>query len=1377
MAFCKNCGAQVNDSAKFCRACGTARTPGLSAVATKSTPHPASIAPLQWTALLRVILKETGRRFLKGLPFTLAIMAAIGAGMYFYNLYVIGWLNDGWRFSGAMNWLGFHSGTTNGAGGINPLGFLFGGTGAALTLGALWFIVPTLLIQFLRKGPAGTIEDWLKAPVAVQRYFAQSGRAATAELCVGAGTGLVIGACAFGYSSLALAAGLGLFLGTQGSRVVSLLVSAMWSATYAKLSGPANATKPGQASGFIVMLGGIGGLLVRQLFPTGVALVAGLALLCLALYSTRGGLSRAMPLLTFIILVCALVFAPSLFADDGGFVEWARETGNPQTFDGFLQWLRQTGQAGNVRDLALLHALYTAAVGGGVGGWWRALGQLPPELANQFQPPTVAQQEKQSQPRTTAKPEPKPDPKPDPKEPKPPKRPKTDPSLVDPYTGEPLVVNDGSQAGGKPGQVKFGDRWMDREEASELIADNQRAIANRDQQRQQFLDESRRSSDALMEKLARPEPEPASTEPDVAQKLNRMRDLGDKTLANVTDPAERDFMRNFLDRHSNDPEAMRRAIHAIQTHNSANTDDYLAQAEWWNGATETAADTRDWANTVNRGLARFVPGGGLVVQAQGLVTGAVDAYEQGGLTGAGGKTLATLADNALSRGLGIPTGGIISTIYNNGGDMGKSAKEWSDQYNPADYLRRLNEVRTKWPDNPMDGIRSVLDTGLDAADARDDFRDGRDAYHNRGTASSDQSPSSPPPQKPDPSTSADTPPAGMKTTRPTHTSDGDPAALPPTTPDAGSATQPPTRSEDTPATTPEATPPKDEVTRPPDDTPQPGDKKTARPGDEATPPGDKDSAQPKDESTPQKDDATKPPLDDERQANIERERERQRLQEEGQRAKQEGETPPQKHEQPQQQPQADAGGDGDDRINRLKQQRDDAAERLGEDHPIVKGIDERIRDANPPPKVDILDPDDPKHRPVFGDDKKVPDQGANISAEEARRREFIVRGDGTVERGANNPVDHVRPRESVIQVDPVTGTRTVIHGPDVPQNQKQGIAERLNRQLDEKIKIAIDEDHARQQRIKDQSEKLVKNADDAPPRTTTPPKDDATTARPDTPPVRDDTTPPKDESTKSRTDPPPVRDDTPSPDKDAPPPKDEAVKPPVDEHEARLESRREKQRLQMEEQKRKQQEQQGNQAIPQVQQQPQAKHGGDGGGDGDSAIRTETDTTADPTPATPPSKEVLKQLRNDFETRVRGDYWKEYARQIRSGEVGNPFGDTAIPANPKGNVGGSAPADNLRRMERGDPPIGSDGLPVQLHHKVPLKAGGTNDHDNLLPFTQTTHSRASRILHKEPHPGNQWQGEPGAGDIKPYGASRRTPKTPAETQPEAPPPDTPARNS
>jgi len=854
--------------------------------------------------LLQVILQETGRRFLKGLPFTLALMASIGAGMYFYNLYAIGWLNNGWRFDKPMRWLGFYSGTTNATGGINPFGFLFGGTGAAFTVGALWFIVPTLLMQFLRKGPAGTLEDWGKAPLTVQRYFAQSGPAARAELCVGAGTGLVIGACAFGYSSLALAAGLGVFLGTQGSRVVSLLVSSMWSATQAKLRGPPGGTRPSEASGFIAMVGGIGGLLIRQIFPTWFAFLAGAVLLGVALSSTQGGVARARPLLIFMIATAALVFSPSLFGDDGGFVEWAVETGKPQTFAGFLEWLRQTGQAANVRDLALLHALYQAAVGGAIGGWWRALAQLPPELANQFQPPTRAQEQKQSPP-LTAKQEPRTDSKPEPRAPERPKQPRTDPSLVDPSTGEPLVVNDGGQAGGKPGQVKFGDRWMDRDEASELIADNLRAIKNREEQQRQFLDESRRSSDAWMEKHARPEPDPAPTEPDVAQTLNRLRDLGDKTLADVTDPAQRDFMRNFLDRHSDDPDAMRRAILAVQTHNSANADDQLVQAAWWNGATETAADARDWAMTINRGFARLVPGGGSVVRVQALLTGAVEGYEQGGLTGAAGKTLATLADNALSHELGVPTGGIISTIYNNGGDLGKSAQAWSNQYNPADYLHRLNEVRTNWPDNPMDGIRSVLDTGLDAADARDDLRQLRDAYIERTSASSDESALSSPPKKRSPETPRETPSAETNSAPPASSSHED-ATPPPATSESDRAGSPPERIPETRAAKTDATHSDSEGTRSSDRGPTLEDEATKTTSD--PPPIRDEAASPEKDTPAPKEEPAKPPVD-EREAGLERKREEQRLQMEDQKRRQEEQQGIQTEAQDQQQAQAKHGND------------------------------------------------------------------------------------------------------------------------------------------------------------------------------------------------------------------------------------------------------------------------------------------------------------------------------------------------------------------------------------------------------------------------------------------------------------------------------------
>lgn len=47
--------------------------------------------------------------------------------------------------------------------------------------------------------------------------------------------------------------------------------------------------------------------------------------------------------------------------------------------------------------------------------------------------------------------------------------------------------------------------------------------------------------------------------------------------------------------------------------------------------------------------------------------------------------------------------------------------------------------------------------------------------------------------------------------------------------------------------------------------------------------------------------------------------------------------------------------------------------------------------------------------------------------------------------------------------------------------------------------------------------------------------------------------------------------------------------------------------------------------------------------------------------------------------------------------------------------------ENLARMRAGQPPIGTDGHPMELHHKVPLAEGGTNTFDNLEIMTRTGH--------------------------------------------------------
>lgn len=80
---------------------------------------------------------------------------------------------------------------------------------------------------------------------------------------------------------------------------------------------------------------------------------------------------------------------------------------------------------------------------------------------------------------------------------------------------------------------------------------------------------------------------------------------------------------------------------------------------------------------------------------------------------------------------------------------------------------------------------------------------------------------------------------------------------------------------------------------------------------------------------------------------------------------------------------------------------------------------------------------------------------------------------------------------------------------------------------------------------------------------------------------------------------------------------------------------------------------------------------------------------------------------------VRRDYWK---------------GEAA-------NSAESYSEENVERMKRGRAPIGSDGEPMELHHKIPLNKGGTNDRENLQPMTQTEHRRGEN--YKKNHPGDE----------------------------------------
>jgi hypothetical protein len=123
-----------------------------------------------------------------------------------------------------------------------------------------------------------------------------------------------------------------------------------------------------------------------------------------------------------------------------------------------------------------------------------------------------------------------------------------------------------------------------------------------------------------------------------------------------------------------------------------------------------------------------------------------------------------------------------------------------------------------------------------------------------------------------------------------------------------------------------------------------------------------------------------------------------------------------------------------------------------------------------------------------------------------------------------------------------------------------------------------------------------------------------------------------------------------------------------------------------------------------------------------------------------PTKQLVR-LRNDFDKVVRPDYWKNYVKMIDDGVVSNPFGKIAQQAttyNRHGKKVGGAVVDNIERMRKGLPPIGQDGFPVNLHHIKPLRYGGSNAFDNLMPILQSIHSRYNKVLHSPPFPGYQF---------------------------------------
>jgi uncharacterized protein RhaS with RHS repeats len=91
--------------------------------------------------------------------------------------------------------------------------------------------------------------------------------------------------------------------------------------------------------------------------------------------------------------------------------------------------------------------------------------------------------------------------------------------------------------------------------------------------------------------------------------------------------------------------------------------------------------------------------------------------------------------------------------------------------------------------------------------------------------------------------------------------------------------------------------------------------------------------------------------------------------------------------------------------------------------------------------------------------------------------------------------------------------------------------------------------------------------------------------------------------------------------------------------------------------------------------------------------------------------EELKRQRREFEEKVKPAFWKHEAEK-------NPH---------------KYSPENLKRMREGKAPLDEKGVPLELHHKVPLSEGGSNCFDNLVIMTREEHRGKGNYSKNHPH--------------------------------------------
>ncbi|PHP68641.1 hypothetical protein CSC94_01165 [Zhengella mangrovi] len=441
MAFCTHCGAKLKDNSRFCPACGAetiaagasgqkpggkrpkagrsapgARKASAAMAAPPDLPGASPEVPDKLVPLIGYIISRTISAFFRQLPTTIAF----GLAAWVFHTYLLVVVNEG-----------FNMGSLTGR--------FLALQGQTISGSLLWMVGTMILTGLWRrmrgKGPRVSLSDRIAA---MRAYLTEAPMDAYSVIAGGVGIALSIATFTNSSSSLVLAVGFGALIASKAGSVFSLLFKTAWNTLFSTVRR-SQVRKYGMAAGYMAVAASSLGMLANSMVPIG-GVIPGVALLGAAVFLGMRSRSEEM---AGLFLLAGLgtwwaLFGPAdlVFADDGG---W-QESGGTLT-----GWINSQG--------AIPAIIYGVgpAIGTGLGV---VLGGVLSDIGGQipeFDDGNGGDDDEGSQgegvPPTIH-----------------------DPDLVDPETGERLIVHDGqSYEGGKAGQVWYDGKWVDRDDAISRI--------------------------------------------------------------------------------------------------------------------------------------------------------------------------------------------------------------------------------------------------------------------------------------------------------------------------------------------------------------------------------------------------------------------------------------------------------------------------------------------------------------------------------------------------------------------------------------------------------------------------------------------------------------------------------------------------------------------------------------------------------------------------------------------------------------------------------------------------------------------------------------------------------------------------------------------